>query len=200
MTPLAEPGICRTSTRPAIERRLPLRRRSQSDGRADSLGLRDSSRRKRERMRAQAKPGAAIILDDFAPARHRREGDARLDHFRSQAGPRGRRPRQRAAALRRAAPLIAQRASRRDRPRPLKAVGRRDVIERRDRHARTAPDIFDAVKGLRCARLRNAIIECADRPAARLLSAHAAHHAEAEAHRVIARLLLLRACNPIAKD
>ena len=117
MTPLAEPGICRTSTSPAMEIRLPFAAvRKARHGVIALLG--EALAQKRERMRAQAKARAAVILDDFAA----RASSAQSVTRGSIASGRSVPARSSAAAKSGSAssrrPLIAQAASRRERPRP----------------------------------------------------------------------------------
>jgi hypothetical protein len=70
MTPLAEPSICRTSTRPAALSHLPSRACIAS---GDYVLVAKVSAQEGDRMAAQAQAHMAIVLDHFAASGHRPE-------------------------------------------------------------------------------------------------------------------------------
>ncbi len=78
-TPLAVPGICRISTRPATVTRLSCGR---SVARCSALGMAprrvSRSRKKLHRMRLQRQAGRRVILHHMLAERHWRQGDLRL--------------------------------------------------------------------------------------------------------------------------
>ena len=81
MTPLADPGRCRTMTRPDTVMRDPSFAVAQRPARADFTAC-ELAPEESKRMGPQRQPMRAVIFDDLAPARHSGKRDFFLDLLR----------------------------------------------------------------------------------------------------------------------
>ena len=117
------------------------------DGRHEAARCKVSPQ-KRDGMRAQRQPAAAIVLDDFPAGRHRRERDAGFINFRPQHPRRCIRrgeQRQRLAGKR---PHLPKRLPPAE-PERAESIGLGQALQSRNRHARTAPQVFNRCEGCR---------------------------------------------------